>query len=76
MPPHISCEVTNSGSGLAEEDIPRVFDRFFRGDRARRTASGSGLGLAIAKELLELNRGAIRARNVPGGVAFEMTLPA
>jgi signal transduction histidine kinase len=75
-PAYVRCEVTNTGSHIAEEDLGRVFDRFFRGDRARRTASGSGLGLAIARELVELNRGAIRARNEPGGVTFELTLPA
>jgi signal transduction histidine kinase len=72
-PPEVLFTVTNSGSSIAADDLPRVFDRFFRGDRTRRTASGSGLGLAITRELVELNRGRIDARNEPrGGVTFTM----
>ncbi len=73
----VHCAVTNTGASIPEDDVPRLFDRFFRGDRARRTSPGSGLGLAITHELVELNGGAIVARNEPGGrVTFEMTLPA
>ena len=76
-PARVVCSVTNTGSTIEDEDLPRVFDRFFRGDRTRRTASGSGLGLAITRELVELNRGTIDARNEPGGgVTFTVTLPA
>lgn len=75
-PPRVVCSITNSGSSIAEEDLPRVFDRFFRGDRARRTASGSGLGLAITRELVELNGGTIEGANEPGGgVTFTVALP-
>jgi signal transduction histidine kinase len=76
-PARVVCTITNSGTSIAEGDLSRVFDRFYRGDRARRTASGSGLGLAITRELLELNRGTIEASNEPGGgVTFKVTLPA
>lgn len=71
----IALDVSNTGSRIAEEDLPRVFDRFFRGDRARRTASGSGLGLAIARQLIELNGGAIRVANEVDGVRFSLSLP-
>jgi signal transduction histidine kinase len=72
----VVCAVTNSGEGIATGDLPRVFDRFFRGDRARRTASGSGLGLAITRELVELNGGRIDVSNEPGGgVTFRLSLP-
>lgn len=71
----VRCEVSNTGSRIAEEDLPRLFDRFFRGDRARRMSGGSGLGLAIARELVEMNGGQIAARNDAGGVTFSMTLP-
>ncbi len=75
-PARVRCAVTNSGSSIPDEDIPRVFDRFFRGDRARRTAAGSGLGLAITRELVELNHGSIEAANAPaGGVTFTLSLP-
>jgi signal transduction histidine kinase len=72
-PPRVLFAVTNSGSSIAEDELPRVFDRFFRGDRTRRTSTGSGLGLAITRELVELNHGRIDARNEPlGGVTFTM----
>ena len=75
-PARVVCSITNSGSSIAADDLPRVFDRFFRGDRARRTASGSGLGLAITRELIELNGGSIEAANEPGGgVTFTVSLP-
>ncbi len=75
-PPRVCCSVTNSGSSIPEGDLPRVFDRFFRGDRARRTASGSGLGLAISRELVELNRGHVEARNEDADhVTFTVSLP-
>ncbi|MEX2246108.1 MAG: HAMP domain-containing sensor histidine kinase [Dehalococcoidia bacterium] len=72
----VRCIVANSGPPIPEEDLPRVFERFFRGDRARRSSDGSGLGLAIARELVELNGGAISARNDSEGVTFELLLPA
>jgi signal transduction histidine kinase len=75
-PPVVRCAVTNSGSVIAGDDLPRVFDRFFRGDRARRTASGSGLGLSITRELVELNGGTIEAASDERGVTFTISLPA
>jgi len=75
-PRRVRCAVTNSGSSIPAEDLPRVFDRFFRGDRARRTAAGSGLGLAITKQLVELNAGTVEAENAAsGGVTFTLSLP-
>ncbi len=75
-PRRVKCAVTNSGSAIAPEDLPRVFDRFFRGDRARRTSAGSGLGLAITKQLVELNSGTVEAQNcASGGVTFTLSLP-
>jgi signal transduction histidine kinase len=73
-----TCDVTNSGSNIPDEDLPRVFDRFFRGDRTRQMAGGSGLGLSIARELVQLSGGIITARNEPGGggVTFSLHLPA
>ncbi len=76
VPARVLCSVTNSGSSISSDDLPRVFDRFFRGDRARRNSSGSGLGLAIARELVELNRGTLRVANEDADhVTFTMTLP-
>jgi len=77
-PPRIVCSVSNTGSTISEDDLPRVFDRSFRSDRSRTTTSGNGLGLAIARELVELNRGVIRAMNdaAGDGVTFRLELPA
>jgi signal transduction histidine kinase len=72
----VTCDVTNSGPSIPDQDVPRVFDRFFRGDRARRNSEGSGLGLAIARELVELHGGRLAVQNVPGGVSFTLVLPA
>ena len=70
-------EVVDSGIGIAPEDLPRVFDRFYRGDEARsRDAGGSGLGLAIAKWIAEAHGGAIAVASRPGqGAAFTVALP-
>jgi signal transduction histidine kinase len=74
-PPRVQCAVTNTGSTIPDEDLPHVFDRFFRGDRARRTSSGSGLGLAIAHELVSMNQGTISAQSDDGSVTFMISLP-
>jgi two-component system, OmpR family, sensor kinase len=70
--------VTDTGPGIGSEDLPRVFDRFFRLDAARtRARGGSGLGLAICKELVEAHGGRIWADSVPGaGSTFTLALPA
>jgi two-component system sensor histidine kinase MprB len=60
--------VRDYGPGFAEKDIPHVFDRFYRADRARRMP-GSGLGLAIVKQAAEAHGGWVEAANAPGGGA-------
>ncbi len=75
-PPMVRIEVFNSGSLIPPEDLARVFDRFFRLDRARTRASGSGLGLAIARDLIELHGGRITAASDTSGTTFAVTLPA
>jgi two-component system OmpR family sensor kinase/two-component system sensor histidine kinase BaeS len=60
--------VNDNGPGIPEEDLPFIFDRFWRKDKSRTRASGgSGLGLAIAKQLVEAQNGTITAVNVQGG---------
>ncbi len=76
-PARAICTVTNTGTSIPDDDLPRLFDRFFRGDRARQMSAGSGLGLAITRELVDLNHGTIEASNEPGGgVTFKVSLPA
>jgi len=73
---HIS--VTDSGPGIAPEDLPYVFERFWRGDRSRsRATGGTGLGLAIAKQFVEAHGGRIWAESTPGkGSTFAFSLPS
>ena len=69
-------EAVDNGPGINAEDLPRVFERFYRGDRAR-TTQGTGLGLAVAKHIIEAHGGKIWAESdgVPGhGSAFRFTL--
>jgi signal transduction histidine kinase len=68
-------QVQDSGSGIDPEDLPHIFDRFYRGDKARRGSEESGLGLAIAKSIVEAHGGNITAESQPGqGATFTITL--
>ncbi len=58
--------VRDHGPGISEEDLPHIFDRFYRGAEARRRP-GSGLGLAIVRQLAEQMGGAVAAEAAPGG---------
>ena len=73
--------VTDEGPGVPEADLPRIFERFYRVDKARsrdgRDPGGTGLGLSIVKHLIELHGGHVRASNRPhGGAVFTVDLPA
>lgn len=69
--------VENPGEPIAPEHLPRVFDRFYRVDPARRSeGDGAGLGLAITRSIIEAHGGAIRASCADGSIRFDMTLPA
>jgi two-component system, OmpR family, sensor histidine kinase MprB len=68
-------EVRDHGSGIAAEDLPRVFDRFYRAPGAR-ARPGSGLGLAIVRQMAEAHGGAVHAANDPdGGARLTLELP-
>lgn len=73
----IGITVRDSGSGIPAEDLPYVFDRFWKGDRARtRDGAGSGLGLAIARQLMRAHGGSIEAASPPGsGAVFTVRIP-
>jgi signal transduction histidine kinase len=71
----VTLSVCDTGPGLAQEELDRIFERFYRADPARE-GTGAGLGLSIAKALVEAHGGRIRAENSPqGGACFKVVLP-
>ena len=69
--------ISDQGLGIPKQDLPRIFDRFYRVDRARsRAQGGTGLGLSIAKEIIKQHKGFIWAKSVYGkGSTFTIVLP-
>ena len=67
---HVTIRIQDDGDGIAEEDLPHIFDRFYMGRSGK-----SGIGLALTKEIVHLHRGTIRAYNGETGAVFEVTLP-
>jgi signal transduction histidine kinase len=78
-PAHCWLTVADSGEGIAAQDLPHVFDRFYRADPARsRTTGGAGLGLAIVRAIVEAHGGWVGAASdgLPGrGSTFSVKLP-
>ena len=86
---HVTATVKDTGPGVPEADLPRIFDRFYRADDASRSRDGSnggnpntepggtGLGLSIARDLARAQNGSLDAGNTPeGGASFVLYLPA
>jgi signal transduction histidine kinase len=69
--------VIDNGPGIPEDELPKLFDRFWRAEKSRnRATGGSGLGLAIVKQLVMAHGGRVWAENLPGkGVQFNIILP-
>ncbi len=78
--PEVVMVVSDTGSGIPEEHLARVFDRFYKVDISRTgtaSPSGTGLGLSIVQAIVRQHRGSVTATNVPGaGASFEIRLPA
>jgi signal transduction histidine kinase len=77
---HASVEISDTGEGIAEEDLPNIWTRFYRAERSRArvgdASDGAGLGLAITKGIVELHGGQVQVRSRPGtGSVFTVTLP-
>ena len=66
----VTIRIQDDGDGIAEEDLPHIFDRFYMGKSGK-----SGIGLALTKEIIHLHKGTIRAYNGETGAVFEITLP-
>jgi signal transduction histidine kinase len=77
-PEESEIRVADNGIGIGPEDLPRVFERFYRADSSRsRATGGSGIGLSIAKAIVEAHGGTITAASRPGrGSEFRIRLPA
>ncbi|WP_391573221.1 sensor histidine kinase [Cohnella sp.] len=73
----VTVTVTDTGIGIGEEELPHIFERFYKADKSRTPArSGSGLGLAIVRRIVELHGGSVSVSSNPGeGSAFTVRLP-
>ena len=73
----VELTVADNGAGIPEEDLPRIFERFYRVDKARsRAAGGTGLGLSIVSDTVKRRGGTVEAANRPeGGAVFTVHWP-
>ena len=67
---HVTIRIQDDGDGIAEEDLPHIFDRFYMGRSGK-----SGIGLALTREIIHLHKGTIRAYNGETGAVFEISIP-
>jgi signal transduction histidine kinase len=73
----VQATVRDTGEGIPEEELPHIFERFFRVDRSRsRRGGGTGLGLSIVRDIVHAHQGSIRVDSVPGeGTCFRLVFP-
>ena len=67
---HVTIRIQDDGDGIAEADLPHIFERFYMGKSGK-----SGIGLALTREIIHLHKGTIRAYNGDGGAVFEISIP-
>jgi signal transduction histidine kinase len=75
--PYVLCSIEDNGQGIPEEELSRLFERFYRVDKGRsRERGGTGLGLSIAREVVEAHGGEISASSLQGkGTSFSFRIP-
>jgi len=73
----VKFSITDSGAGIAKEDLPHIFERFYRADKSRnRLTGGAGIGLAITKSIVEAHKGSIGVQSeLNKGTMFSVSLP-
>ncbi|WP_066064943.1 sensor histidine kinase [Neobacillus soli] len=72
----ISLQIKDNGIGMSEQDIPKIFDRFYQSDQARTAVEGTGLGLSIAKWIIEKHHGKTKVQSTLGiGTTIEINFP-
>jgi len=72
----IGLKIADTGLGIDKEDVPHIFDRFFRADKSRGQTAGTGLGLSIAKWIIDNHGGSVEVKTRPGeGTVFLIWLP-
>jgi PAS domain S-box-containing protein len=73
---HVQVKIVDTGIGISEQDLPFIFDRFYRASNAQQFEKGTGLGLAISKRIIELHSGIVQvSSNVGAGTTFTVNLP-
>jgi two-component system phosphate regulon sensor histidine kinase PhoR len=77
QPKEVTVTFTDTGIGIPEQEIDRIFERFYKVDQARdRSAGGSGLGLAVVRKIIDIHNGDIHVRSESGkGTSITVTLP-
>jgi signal transduction histidine kinase len=74
--PAVVLDVSNTGEGIPAQDLPFIFERFYRGEKSRsREHGGAGIGLSLVKQIVEAHHGAVSADSRQGLTRFRVTLP-
>lgn len=72
-PLYVQIRIWDQGEGFAKEDLPHLFERFYQGEKAKKSENGMGIGLSLSRAIIEMQNGIVRAFNCPnGGACFEI----